>query len=183
MECEAFYVFWAEVGRRMNMRDILESREAMIEWSRVCPLLALTSSCVSHSSRQDHEVKNMIAAETNKEVAEYTMAKLLSAVPIRFGLRSFAVRVSLCLLEDRVRVGMMYVFPQTARRSPVQYSPYHHRQPAPPWFIYASTRGIVAINWTAQRWFLLPRMYPSFPFMIDLPNPTGETCPKLHPNK
>ena len=74
----------------------------MIEWSRVCPPSALLSSCVSHSPRQDHEVKNMIPAETNQEVAEYTMAALLSAVPIRFGLRSFAVRVALRLLEDRV---------------------------------------------------------------------------------
>ena len=124
-----------------------------------------------------------VPAETNKEVAEYTMAALLSAVPIRFGLRSFAVRVALRLLEDRVRVGMMYVFPKTARRSPVQYFPHHHRQPAQPWFIYALTRGVTAINWTAQRWFLLPRIYPSFPVMIDLPKPTGKRCPKLYSNK
>ena len=114
MECEVFYVFWTEIGRRMNMRDIPESQEAMIQWSRVCPPSALVSFCVSHSPRQDHEVKNLIPAEFNKEVAGYTMAELLSAVPIRFGLRSFAVRVALCLLEDRVGVGMMYVFPQTA---------------------------------------------------------------------
>ena len=68
---------------------------------------------------QDYEVKNMIPAETNKEVAGYTMTELLSAVPIRFGLRRFAVRVALCLLEDRVRIGMIYVYSQTARRSPV----------------------------------------------------------------
>ena len=61
----------------------------MIEWSRVCPLLALVSFCVSHSPRQDYEVKNMIPAETNNEVAEYTMADLLSAVPICFSLWSF----------------------------------------------------------------------------------------------
>ena len=95
------------------MRDIPESWEAMIQRSRVCPLLALISFCVSYSPRQDYEVKNMIPAETSKEVAGYTMAELLSAV-------RFAVRVALCLLEDRVRVGMKYVFPQTARRSPVQ---------------------------------------------------------------
>ena len=160
MEYEAFYVFWAEIGRRMNMRDIPESWEAMIEWSRVCPLLALVSFCVSHSPRQDHEVKNMISAETNKEVAGYTMAELLSAVPIPFGLPSFAVRVALCLLEDRVRVGMMYVFPKTAQGSPVQYSPHHHRQPAQPWFIHALTRGVMAINWNAQCFFLLPRICP-----------------------
>ena len=52
----------------------------------------------------------MIPAETDKEVAGYTMAELLSAVPIPFGLLSFTVRVVLCLLEDRVRVGMMYIF-------------------------------------------------------------------------
>ena len=164
------------------MRDIPESRKAMIEWSRVCPLLALISF-VSHSPRQEYEVKNMIPAETNKEVAGYTLAALLSAVPIRFGLLSLAVRVALCLLEDRVRVGMMYVFPKTARRSPVQYSPHHHRKPAQPWFIHALTRGVMAINWTAQRWFLLPTIYPSFPVKIDLPKPTGERCPNLYPNK
>ena len=76
MECEALYVFWAEIGRRMNMRAyISESREAMIEWSWVCPLLALVSLCGSQSSRQDYEVNNMIPAETNKEVAEYTLAQ------------------------------------------------------------------------------------------------------------
>ena len=142
------------------------------------------SISVFHSARQDYEVKNMISAETNKEVAEYTMAELLSAVPIRFGLRSFAVRAALCLREDRVRAVMMYVFPKTARRSPVQYSPHHHhRQPAQPRFIHALTRGVMAINWTAQRWFLLPRIYPSLPVKIDLPKPTGERCPKLSPNK
>ena len=79
----------------------------------MCPLLASMSFCVSDSPWQDCEVKNMIPAETNKEVAEYTMAELLSTVPIHFGLLSFAVREVLCLLEDRVRVGMMYIFPQT----------------------------------------------------------------------
>ena len=136
---------------------------------------------VSHSPRQDYEVKNMIPAETNKEVAEYTLAELLSAVPIDFGLRSFVVRVALRLLEDRVRVGMMYVFPKTARRSPVQYFPHHHRQPAQPWFFHALTRDVMAIKRTAQRWFLLPRIYPSFPVKIDLPKSTGERCPKQYP--
>ena len=114
MECEPFYVFYAEIGRRMNMQDIPESREAMIQWSWVCPLQALTSFCVSHPPRQDYGVKNMITAATNKVVAGYTIAEFLAAVPIRFGLRSFAVRVALCLLEERVRVGMTYVFPKTA---------------------------------------------------------------------
>ena len=164
------------------MRDIPESWEAMIEWSRVCPLLALISFYILFF-RQDYEVKNMIPAETNKEVAEHTMEEFLSAVPIRFGLRSFAVRVALCLLEDRVRVGMMYAFPKTAQGSPVQYSAHYHRELAQPWFIHALTRVVMAINWTAQRWFLFVRIYPSFSAMIDLPNPTGERCPKLHPNK
>ena len=61
-----------------------------------CPLLALISFCVSHPPLQDYEAKNMIPAETNKEVAGYTMAELLSAVPIRLGLRSFTVKRFLC---------------------------------------------------------------------------------------
>ena len=53
----------------------------------------------------------MIPAETNKEVAEYTMADLLSAVPIRFGLRSFVVIkfevfiIYRCYFENKYRSG------------------------------------------------------------------------------
>ena len=129
--------------------------------SRVCLLLPSMSFCVSHSSRQDYEVKKKIPAETHKEVADYTMAELLSAVPLSFGLRSFGVRVAPCLHEDRMRIGMMYVFPQTARRSSDQCSPHHHRQSAKPWFIDTLTRDVMAINWTAQHWFL-PQDIPLF---------------------
>ena len=95
----------------------------------------------------------MIPAEPYKEVAEYTMVELLSALPICSGLQSFAVRVVLCLLEGRARVGMMYVFPQTAWCSPSILSP-------PQAAYSAMVHPCFNMWWTAQCWFLLPRIYP-----------------------
>ena len=157
------------------MRDIPESREAMIDWSRVCPLLALITFCVSHSSRQDYEVKNMIPAETNKEVAGYTMAELLSAVPTRFGLWSFAVRQNEGWDDVRIPSNCP-TFACSILSSPPQATCSAMVHPR----FNAWCHGN---KLTAQRWFLLPRIFPSFPVKIDLPKPAGERCPKLHPNK
>jgi hypothetical protein len=45
---QAYYVFWAEIGRRMGMRDIPESLEDMKAWSAVCiPTLIITVSILT----------------------------------------------------------------------------------------------------------------------------------------
>ena len=49
----------------------------------------------------------MVPDPTNAEVASYTLDELLFAVPQAFGLKTFARRISICLLEDIVRVSMM----------------------------------------------------------------------------
>ena len=51
----------------------------------------------------------MVPDPINAEVASYTMNELLFAVPDAFGLKTFAQRVSICLLDDPVRVSMMFV--------------------------------------------------------------------------
>ena len=49
----------------------------------------------------------MVPAPTNADVASYTMDELLFAVPQAFGLKTFAQRIAICLLDDIVRVSMM----------------------------------------------------------------------------
>jgi hypothetical protein len=49
----------------------------------------------------------MVPAQTNHDVAIYTINELLHVVPEAFGIHAFAVRVILCLIEDPVRVAMV----------------------------------------------------------------------------
>ena len=51
----------------------------------------------------------MVPDPINAEVASYTLNELLFAVPEAFGLKTFAQRISICLLEDAVRISMMLV--------------------------------------------------------------------------
>ena len=51
----------------------------------------------------------MVPDPVNAEVASYTLDELLFAVPEAFGLKTFAQRISICLLEDAVRVSMLFV--------------------------------------------------------------------------
>ena len=51
----------------------------------------------------------MVPDPINAEVASYTLDELLFAVPEVFGLKTFAQRISICLLDDAVRVSMLSV--------------------------------------------------------------------------
>ena len=51
----------------------------------------------------------MVPDPINAEVASYTLAELLFAVPEAFGLKTFAQRIAICLLDDAVRVSMLFV--------------------------------------------------------------------------
>lgn len=52
----------------------------------------------------------MVPAQSNKDVAKYTTDELLHMFPERFGIKRFFERISVCLLEDTVRLAMMCVF-------------------------------------------------------------------------
>jgi hypothetical protein len=49
----------------------------------------------------------MVPNETNKEVAYHTTQELICAVPEAFGLKAFAERVVITLLDDKLRVAFM----------------------------------------------------------------------------
>ncbi|KAJ3808301.1 hypothetical protein F5876DRAFT_67379 [Lentinula aff. lateritia] len=89
MEEEAFYIFWVEIGQRMGIRDIPESIEEFKHWV------------------VEYESRTMIPAQTNRDVATYTTQELLHAVPEIFGLKNFCRRLTICAVEENVRIAMM----------------------------------------------------------------------------
>jgi hypothetical protein len=52
----------------------------------------------------------MVPAQTNKDIAGYTTDELLHVVPETFGIKNFSRNITVCLLDDPVRVAMMFVF-------------------------------------------------------------------------
>ena len=60
---------------------------------------------------QAYENTYMVAAETNRELAGYTLDELLSFLPEAFGLKAVGERMVICVLEDIVRESMSYVPP------------------------------------------------------------------------
>jgi len=57
----------------------------------------------TQQEEQAYEETFMVPADTNKEVAVYTVEALLSPVPETFGLKAFGKRVVICLMGDIVR--------------------------------------------------------------------------------
>ena len=51
----------------------------------------------------------MVPDPVNAEIASHTMNELVFAAPEAFGLKAFAQRISICLLEDVVRISMLFV--------------------------------------------------------------------------
>ncbi|KAJ3771952.1 hypothetical protein FB446DRAFT_738320 [Lentinula raphanica] len=89
MEEEAFYIFWYEIGKRMGIRDIPETIHDYRKWVK------------------EYEARAMVPAQTNHEVATYTTEEILHVVPEFLGLRSLFRKLSVCALEENVRIAMM----------------------------------------------------------------------------
>ncbi|PPQ96008.1 hypothetical protein CVT26_016170 [Gymnopilus dilepis] len=161
LERHAFYVFWLEIGKRMDIKDIPENFEALQEWSQVSPSIA-----VNHDEDREYERAYMVPEDSNHELADNTLDELLSAVPEAFGLKAFAKRVSIALLDNIVREAMIY--------------------PEQPWLLKKSAQGLlIGIN-LFQRFFMLPRGKDSWFFPIDIRLPQIDekaSCPRLYPRK
>lgn len=89
MEEEAFFIFWREIGIRMNIRDIPETLEEIKSFSRT------------------YEQAHIRPAETNRDIASCTIEELIFIVPEAFGIKRFARRIVNCLVEDNFREAMM----------------------------------------------------------------------------
>lgn len=58
---------------------------------------------------QAYEQKHMVPDPINKEVAEYTTEELLYTVPKAFGIRKWVEGLTVCMLDEPVRIAMMCV--------------------------------------------------------------------------
>ncbi|KAG7089083.1 hypothetical protein E1B28_010792 [Marasmius oreades] len=89
LEQHAFFMFWVEIGKRMNIKDIPKSETEFKQWV------------------EEYEDRHMVPAQTNHDVATYTTEELIHVIPEAFGIKSFVRKLSIAVLEDNVRVAMM----------------------------------------------------------------------------
>ncbi|KXN91328.1 hypothetical protein AN958_01303 [Leucoagaricus sp. SymC.cos] len=82
LEEYAYCIFWVEIGKRMGIKDIPETPEAMRAWAKA------------------YEEEYMVSDPINKEVADYTTEELLYAVPTAFGIRDWFEGLIVCMLDD-----------------------------------------------------------------------------------
>src|ERR1700722_6621248 len=79
----------------------------------------------------------MVPATSNRDIANFTVDEMLHSVPEIFGIKSFFKKLVICLLEERVRVGMM--------------------QPEQPWYLGAFVKGVMCSVAFGHRYLSLPR--------------------------
>ncbi|TRM66718.1 hypothetical protein BD626DRAFT_163255 [Schizophyllum amplum] len=89
LEKYAWFVYWVEIGKRMNIQDIPSTFDELKAWSSA------------------YEEQHMVPAESNAEVAKRTTDENLYRVPAALGLKAFARRLTVCLVGERVRVAML----------------------------------------------------------------------------
>ncbi|KAF8524796.1 hypothetical protein BU17DRAFT_42485 [Hysterangium stoloniferum] len=87
LECQASFIFWAEIGRRMGIQNIPASYKEFLEWSEA------------------YERDHMVPDDNNKVLAERTIELLIHKLPNMF--KPFARILVSCLMEDRLRNAML----------------------------------------------------------------------------
>jgi len=116
----------------------------------------------------------MVPAQTNYDVAGYTTDELLFGCPERFGIKNFLRGVTVCLLDERVRISMMSVSHLLVLNLVFLTA---SRQPAQPRYLHALVRGLMHSVAFVQRWLCLPRFQPKCIF-----NPASKPAEgRMHP--
>lgn len=90
MEEHCFFVYWSEIGRRMNIKNIPGTLEELQTWSK------------------QYEMSHMVPAKSNHLTARHTLDELLARAPKAFGIKKFGEKLAICLLDDIVRKAMMF---------------------------------------------------------------------------
>ncbi|CAE6466359.1 unnamed protein product [Rhizoctonia solani] len=93
LERQAYFVFWSEIGRRMNIQNIPETLEDLVEWC------------------EEYERANMLPSHTSKTVAELTTSLLLYHVP-SFA-KTFGKQAVAALCPERLNKAIMVSEPPT----------------------------------------------------------------------
>ncbi|KAJ7059215.1 hypothetical protein C8F01DRAFT_1146371 [Mycena amicta] len=170
LECHASFVYWSEIGRKMNITNIPPTAEAFQAWI------------------EEYEAEHILPAESNRDVATYTTNELLFPVPHALGIRAFAEGFTRAMLDKPTRIAMMYLWMSLDSISAVlrlvqreftgNRPPQHKYAPA----VIQSLLNIVAF---VQKHLLLPRRKPAAAVKSELPplvrTEGGEIAPRLYP--
>ncbi|KAK0213290.1 hypothetical protein DFS33DRAFT_1394317 [Desarmillaria ectypa] len=161
LERSALLMYWTEIGHRMNIKDIPGTWEELVQWSQARHI-PLGQIC-AHWNEQKYE-ENMVPAQTNHDVASLTTEELLHVIPESFGIKNFARRVSICLLDDRTRIAMM--------------------QPAQPWYFHAFARAVLHTFSFTQHHLCLPRSKGELVVSAEMPKFDSRDGPvRMHPTR
>ncbi|KAJ6490295.1 hypothetical protein C8R47DRAFT_1319986 [Mycena vitilis] len=88
-ELECLFILWTEIGRRMGIRDIPTTVEALRTWS------------------EEYEAKHLIPSEDSNKLAQIALSHICRRVPDLPGLRRFVSAMFICLMDERLRTAMM----------------------------------------------------------------------------
>ena len=119
----------------------------------------------------------MVPAQTNRDVAGHTTDELLFGCPEKFGIKKFLRGVTVCLLDERVRIAMMLVSHSLTLNLVFLTA---SRQPAQPWYLHALVRSLMRSVAFFQGWFCLPRIQPKCIF-DPVSKPAAGPSPRMHP--
>ncbi|EIM82611.1 uncharacterized protein STEHIDRAFT_63775 [Stereum hirsutum FP-91666 SS1] len=147
LEAHAMFVYWRNIGENMHIKDIPETLDELREWSL------------------SYETTAMIPRQSNHDLAEATTNELLGTVPNGLGLRTILRHVVWALLDERVRIAMMF---------PPQHQILH---------------GTISICRMAfilfERYCCLPRFGPRLfvnaPHNMNMTPDDGSSLPRMHP--
>ncbi|TFK25897.1 hypothetical protein FA15DRAFT_668053 [Coprinopsis marcescibilis] len=89
MERDSRFIVWAEVARRMGIKDLPASLDDLIAWANA------------------YEEERIVPSKANYIVTKNTIDDAVVSIPRILGLRSLVEGVFICLLGDRIRGAMM----------------------------------------------------------------------------
>lgn len=169
-------MYWTEIGNRMNIKDIPETWEELVHWSQARSIRI--DQIPSDRNEQKYE-ENMVPAQTNHDVASLTTEELLHVVPESFGIKNFARKVSICLLDGRTRIAMMSAYLGLC----ISPSDCIHRQPAQPWYLHAFTRSVLHTFSFIQHHLCLPRSKGELIVSVEMPKFDRDGPVRMNPTR
>ncbi|KAL1742150.1 hypothetical protein HDZ31DRAFT_66260 [Schizophyllum fasciatum] len=145
LEKHAWFIFWVEIGKRMDIKDIPPTFDELKAWSLA------------------YEAEHMVPSPTNAVVAHHTTEELVLRVPKVFGLKDFARRLTVCALDEHVRIAML--------------------QDPQPFYMHAIMNGALWLVAFVQKNLMLPRLRPTSVITVDMPpvDPTTGKVERAHP--
>ncbi|KAL1731928.1 hypothetical protein EV714DRAFT_207845 [Schizophyllum commune] len=136
LEKHAWFVYWSEVGKRMNIKDIPATFEELKQWC------------------ETYEEKHLVPSPTNFEVAKHSVEEILYRVPNAFGLKRFARRLSVASLIEPA-------LPPVDPTSGVVRRMHPRKFPSKPWYMPEPSNPLSTLAVHLQVWLGLYECAPS----------------------